>query len=182
MTRIEMLKDLLKMYDAAYSDAASSFTGLDAKAQNTVSLAGIFLGAVFAFFNGNYLTKVAQAGGVTILILLAFVVLLLLAAIIFCVLAMRIRVINLNDLSLALQEVEEIIAVEDEELEGTQLNYLRGQITKTSDVVDEIRGVNLRKANAVKWGQLLLLIAIIVVGGIMFVVLYEIDSQVISNR
>lgn len=181
---IELLKGLLKAHDAAYSDAVLTFTGLDSKAQNTTSLAGIFLGAVFAFFNGNYLLKAVSFGGSRLTYLLAAIVVSLILAIIFCISAMWTRNVRIYDLAISKSEIEDILSLQvdpdEDKLDLIQQNYLIGQIEEASSVIYELRTINLKKGLAVKRGQVALLVAVCLAGLTILLILFNVNGHVVT--
>ena len=164
--RTDLVKDLVQLAIAEHSDAQTNFTNLDAKAQSTTTIAGIFLAGALAFFNGDSLQQLISIGSHPAILLLGIVVLFLMIAIALCVAAMRIRDVSVREVGLSKEEVvgsSEVIGILDlpaNELPGRYENYLLQQVDEWSQVSTELRGINYKKGRAVYFGQLLLGVAI----------------------
>jgi uncharacterized membrane protein YqjE len=170
--RINLVKDLLQSSISEHSDAHANFAALDTKAQNTVTIGGIFLAGALAFFNGDSLQKLIMLGSHSVLILLGMVVLLLMLSTIFCIWGMRIRDISISDVTISQEEVEGILEQSSDELSIRYENYLLSQVGVWSKISKELHEVNQRKAKAVRRGQLFLGIAILFVAILLFYTLY----------
>ncbi|MBI1763503.1 MAG: hypothetical protein HYR56_18925 [Acidobacteria bacterium] len=155
-----LVKELLQSCVNSYSDADAAFKNLDSKAQNTVAIAGVFLGGAFAFFNGGAFDKFIRLGGTLATVILGIAVLLLITSIWFCIRALRIRFVPINDITISHQEVDEILERPDTEIIQRYENYLRGQIGIWIGLADGFNQTNLGKAKEVSKGQLCLAYAV----------------------
>lgn len=84
--RLEMLRDVLKSYEAEHARLTDRWKALETKAQGTVAIAGIFLGGVFTFIRD--LKADAPVAEPWLLVLVA---LLLTTAVFLSVLSLRVR-------------------------------------------------------------------------------------------
>jgi hypothetical protein len=170
--RINLVKDLLQSCITEHTDAQANFAGLDAKAQNTIAIGGIFLAGALAFFNGDSLQKLIMLGSHLTIVLLGIVVLLLMLSTVFCIWAMRIRNLSITDSTISKEEVEGILEQPLDELPDRYENYLLSQVGDWTNISKELREANQRKAQAVRRGQLFLGIAILFVAILLFYTLY----------
>ncbi|HWN11811.1 MAG TPA: hypothetical protein VNO50_21470 [Pyrinomonadaceae bacterium] len=174
--RAEIVENLLDSCKAEYSEAAATFTALDTKAQNTITVSGIFLAAALAFFRGAELQQLVTIGGAT-LILLAIVVLVLMLAIIFCIWGMRIRDVPIADAAFSEKEARQILKEPAESLNELFEGHLFDQARNWNSLSSAVREANDRKAWAVRWGQLLLGSAILLVALLLIYTLYSVWSM-----
>src|SRR2546421_11296908 len=126
--RINLVKDLLRFSISELNDAQSTFAGLDTKAQNTTAIGGVFLAGALAFFSGDSLPKILSMGAHPELVLLGIVVLLLMLSTGFCIWAIRIQEVAINDVAPSKEEVVAILDQAADQLSARYENYLLTQI------------------------------------------------------
>lgn len=174
-SRSELLERTLQSCADEYKDKGLTFSNLDTKAQNTITIDGVFLAAVFAFLQGDNLTKFICLGGTYAIIFLGFSIILLLSSALFCLYTMKIRKIVAPLESEALdQMVQHILSVDPSEFTDTTAeNFLRDQISVWKEVLIDMSKNNLDKAKAVLIGQILLTSAIVIIAILLLVILYR---------
>lgn len=173
--RIQMLESTLQACVDEYADDSEIHSNLDAKAQNTTTIAGIFLAAAFAFLQGDNVAGFVRLASKYSLILLGLAIVLLLASIAVCVFSMRIRTVTgrlrANTVAGMVQNILDHAPVPADE---TIENYLWDQINAWRQALDSISADNASKAQTVFVGQLLLGMAVILVAVLLLVILYNV--------
>ncbi len=172
-SRIELLEWTLQSCTDEYKDKGLTFSNLDTKAQNTITIAGIFLAAGFAFLQGDNLTKLICLGGIYAIILLGGSIVFLLSSAFCCLYTMKIRKIVAPLGSEALDKiVQDILGVDPSEFTNTTTeNFLRDQISVWKEVLTDMSKTNLDKAKAVLVGQMLLASAIVIIAILLLVII-----------
>jgi hypothetical protein len=173
--RIELLGRTLQSCVDEYKDKGITFSNLDTKAQNTTTIAGVFLAAVFAFLQGDNLTKFICLGGIHAIRLLGVSIVLLLSSALFCLYTMRIRKLVAPLESKALDKmVQDLLRADPSEFTDTIAeNFLRDQVSVWKEVLTDMSRKNLDKAKAVFIGQVLLITAIIIIAILSLVIMYS---------
>jgi hypothetical protein len=146
--RINLIKDLVQSCVSENADAQTNFAALDAKAQNTITVVGIFLAGALAFFTGDSLQKLIRLRSFTIIALFVAVISLLMISTIFCVWAMRIQYMSVYEASFSEELIKSILRQSSNELSARHENYLFGEVKEWGRLTREVRIINLRKANA----------------------------------
>jgi hypothetical protein len=129
---------------------------MDGKAQGTITIAGVFLAAVFA-------TVRAVAEGVATLdkVLIALAVLLLGISVVFAGLALRVRAIPAGPPGDEVQRaIEDIVDARADEQDECRIQFLRSQIIAWAECARTLVHANAAKARHVKWAQGLLFVGI----------------------
>jgi hypothetical protein len=158
--RIRLISELLQSCYGRYSDAALDFSNLDAKAQNTITISGIFLAGTVAFFTGDSLQKLISLGSRPILVMLGLVTLLLMTSVAFCIHAMWIRDISTKDLSVSTEEVKLILDESSDDFAERYERYLLTEVEQLNQVSSDLHETNRKKAFAIKVGQMHLTLAV----------------------
>jgi uncharacterized membrane protein len=166
--RIKLIGDLLQSYSAKYSDAALTFSNLDGKAQNTITIGGIFLAGSLSFFTGDSLPKLIAQGSRPALVMLGLVVLLLIMSVACCLYAMWIRDILTSDVSVTSDEVKLILDEPSANLPERYERYLLAQVKQLSRISSDLEQINRKKASGVRAGQMLLSVAILSAAILLF--------------
>ncbi len=172
-SRLALLEGTLKACTDDFTERRSTFSELDKKAQDTTTVAGIFLAAAFAFYNQEALQNLLTLGGWFGSLLLAATVVFLLGSVVFCLLAMMVRKVpSPTDSEDVVEMVKDLMELPTEEFtETTAENFLRDQIDLWQSALQGIGAANDSKARSLHWGQLLLVLAIVMAGGFLLLVL-----------
>ena len=171
--RQKLLERTLRACENEYTEKAKIFSDLDGKAQNTTTVAGIFLAAALAFLQGEGLKALTLYTGRNALAILALSIMLLLASILVCLIGMRIRQVPspVESAELATM-VNEILSVSPAEFtDEMEENYFRDQIKAWQTTLKEMSAADDDKAQSVLIGQLLLAAAVVLVAVMLTVVL-----------
>lgn len=170
--RLPLVKDLFKSSVIEHTNAQTSFNALDAKAQNTSTIAGIFLAASLTLLNSSIFQKIAAIGNFSLIILIIITVLLTLSTV-FCILAMRIRDILTIEMQNAKDEIDTILKQPDEELDVRYEKFLLSRAIDWITISKKLRNKNDAKARFIRWGQNSLGAAIISVAVLMLYILFN---------
>ncbi|MGA2332482.1 MAG: hypothetical protein ABSG75_12040 [Syntrophales bacterium] len=161
--------DVIEAFKDDYEDSLKIFAALDAKAQNTSTIAGIFIAALFAFLRENELKFFVENVGLIGVLIFVFAIVLLIATIVQCIVAMRIREFYLPLSTLDIPGMVRCLKLlPDNELTCQKLDYYYNDIAKRWQTIQErlldiIRG----KGNKVSIAQIMLLSAIIIFAGLL---------------
>ncbi len=160
--RLKLLERVLTTSAAEYADKGRIFTNLDTKAQNTATIAGIFLTGAFVFIGKESLDWFISRGGPIVITLLSITIVLLVVSIVFCIIAMKIQrtLTPMASKDFACM-VEEILQIEPADFTDERIeNFLKDQIRVWTAVLSDISKANDNKAASVLGGQLFLSFAI----------------------
>jgi hypothetical protein len=170
--RNDLAKDLVENCKLEHADAAATFNALDTKAQNTITIAGIFLASSLAFFKLETLQFLVANGSTVILFLVGLTAAILIAAIGFCLSALWPREVPLGNVLRAVDVAETILNDPIETLPDHYLGRLMEQAHEWNRLSQKIRDKNVGKAKAIRNGQLLLGIGILSIVLVLFYSLF----------
>lgn len=165
--RTERWTVALRTYQEEFRDLLDAWGKLDGKAQGTVTIAGVFLAAVFAAARGD---AIPTSHGDRALLGLS--ILLLVAAVICAGLALRVQAAASGPSG---QEIERAAAdldaatSEASDVDAMRIRFLRTQIKCWRESTILFRALNIRKSWYVRGAQLLLFGGI---AGALIVTLY----------
>src|SRR6516164_1028449 len=89
--RRRLLEGVVSAYDREYATQSAEFGDIDRKAQDTITVGGIFLAAALAFLKLDELSVLVARTGTLILYFIGIIVVLLVASVFSCTVAMRER-------------------------------------------------------------------------------------------
>lgn len=171
--RIQLLEKTLQACTDEYKEKSTIFAALDSKAQNTISVSGIFLGAALAFIRADALADLVRTAGQPAVFLLGGAILSLLAAVVTCLIGMRVRAVagpmGANTLA---EMVGDLLTLKPSELDDIRLeNHLQHQITIWQKTLEHTGRANENKGRTVFAGQLFLALAIVLVAFLLLIIL-----------
>lgn len=171
--RLELLEKSLQSCINEYKDKIAIFNNLDTKAQNNITIAGIFLGAMFAFLQGDNLGKFISHTHTLGIFLIGLSIISLIISIGFCLYALKIRTMSAPLESDELfRMAQDILKLEDSEFDQTiSENFLRDQISVWPQILKDMYKHNEDKAIAISRGQTLIAIAIIIIASLSLIIL-----------
>lgn len=154
----EPLKATLEAYREEHRDINEAWRQLDAKAQGTAAIAGVFLAAAFVFvreINSLKPSLWTRAG-------LVVAIGCLVTSVALAVVAMRVRQVSAAPLGEPVEQLaEDLMAVADEaERLARMPAFVRDQVAPWKEVNEELRKAIQSKAESVSRAQLWLLAAI----------------------
>jgi hypothetical protein len=166
------LTSALEAFRAEYADLSDTWRQLEAKAQGTVAIAGIFLAAAYAFVRD---LRAATSSGL-LRIGIALAVLLFLASVVLAVLALRVREVQAPPVGDTLRELaEDLMQVSPADRGERMPDFLRDQMRLWPETNADLRKQTEAKAGQVRWAQRLLLFAICVIGIETIILLAGVD-------
>jgi hypothetical protein len=164
-----LLERVLNVASEEYRDRSSGFRDLDAKAQSSITTAGIFLAAALAFLRLEFLEQYYRIGGWYFITLLSLSIFLLVGSVVFSLVALRIRKVAMALESGALADmVDDLLSLNPSERdEAAQSNFLRDQLRAWRTILQDVATVNESKARTVFIAQILLTLAIVLLGTLL---------------
>lgn len=162
-TRLDLLDRTLRYCTEDYDLASATYAALDAKAQATFGVSGLFVAGTVALLNSLEGSPDVSLWTV-VLIVLTYV--LLVTAIVASLLALKVREVATPMDSSALASMTlDVIRLPDEELTAeVRANWYRDQLHEWKRVIDEVERINSRKARWLTSAQVMLIVAIICAG------------------
>lgn len=153
--RLKLGEQLLTSFRQEYSDAVDTWRTLEGKAQISITIAGVFLAAVFAFARDlkdvSLIHQILLGGSVVSLVL----------AVVFGLLVFRIVVLVAPPLGTFTETgVFDIIRQVDAEVPAYLQRFVRDQCEQWKEALQSIVGVNNKKASAVWRAQVSLIVGI----------------------
>jgi len=177
--RIALVKELFTASVSELTNAQNSFNALDTKAQNTTTIAGIFLASTLAFLNSKVFETVINSGKAVSLILLGFVTGFLIISVLCCLRSITIRETPVLKLTNFQKELEGILRQPDDQVADRYENFLKSRISDWITAASELRETNIGKAAKIFWGQIFLTLSIISIAILMIYTL-AINYQTIN--
>lgn len=159
--RISLIKEMFNASVSEFTNAQNSFNALDTKAQNTTTIAGIFLASILAFLNSEILQKFVATGKLFSVIILGTVTVFLIFATLFCLFSIIIRDTPTLKLKNIQNELEAILKQPEKQLETRYENFLLSRIREWINIANELRETNQKKATMIFLGQICLMVSII---------------------
>jgi hypothetical protein len=155
-----LLKAVLDSYQEEYKRIINNWNRLETKAQGSVAIAGIFIAGAFAYLRENIaLMQCYQK------IMLGAGIICLLIAVLFSILALRIRQLPVPPMGKYVDRlVCDLLTINDKELFERIPLLIKDQISGWRQARDGLLDSNSRKAKNVWIGQILLVVAILIVG------------------
>ena len=164
--RVSLEKEALEAYKEEYKDLLASFQGMDTKAQGVVTIAGIFIGGLFAFLNSSNFARTTA----TILFLLVAIIVLI-GSVLLAILVLRVRdttgVPPGQSTSQILDDLL-VLGLADDALKAALPGFYGDNSRAWSGCVDAIRA-DVEKKSDLLWGAQLTLAV-----GVFFVALMTI--------
>lgn len=159
-------KALERVWEACrkdYEEKGDIFIALDNKAQATISLAGIFIAAVFAFLRLQDPTALNQFIGRFEIVAIASLIALLIAVVVLCLLALRVREVRTAPPPQQFFELtKDVLNLSPEQVSvAHHEDLLKDLIATWTEVLDDGQRANAKKASWVQTAQLLVAIAMI---------------------
>jgi hypothetical protein len=156
----ELWNDVLAAYEMQHTEQNSRWSGLDQKAQATVAVGGIFIGAIFAL-----LRELPSDAPLSMRVVMVVVVLLFVVSSISCLMAMRIRPVFDPPSGQAMGRMADDLGrvKQDVELEARLLLVKKDKARLWSESVTEVEAQLQAKAAHLRRGQLVLFSAIMAV-------------------
>lgn len=157
--RQSLRDNLLESFSDEYSNASETWKALEAKAQSTVTIGGIFLAAAFAY--SRELTAITCCGRV----LLIMAIVLLLGSVAFCVAALRIqKIVDPPQGTFAAGAVLQLTDPSKHLDEETLQNFTRDRVTRWKESLESLIARNDEKASLIWTGQIFLGSALLPIG------------------
>ncbi len=154
----KLLESVVDACKEEHSELWTNWRHLDSKAQGTITVAGVFLAAAFAFVRTLSVWKmdlgcqIMLVGSLTCLI----------STVVISVVAIRVRAVTGPPLGQLLQKtVRDLLNVTDEkEMPARYRNHLNDQLNAWSQTIEDVRTQNSRKAKLLNAAHIVLLLAI----------------------
>jgi hypothetical protein len=156
-----------------YKDVRTIFDKLDTKAQNITAIDGIFLAATLAFLDGGVFGQLDHLNKFIIISLIGASIVCVLFSILCCLYCLQTRKIAAPLKSDKMNKmVNDILeAEEDEHLEERYEIFYRDQIKIWQEKLNDKSMNTDKKAKSVKYGQALLIIAILLMAILLVFIL-----------
>ena len=153
-------RSVVEAYSNEYKELADTWRNLETKAQNAITIAGIFIAGAFA-----YVRDIKLETHRTEKFLLGVCVCFLIASVVLSILALRLRKIAAPFMGDTLNKlVNDLLQVsEDQEFLERLPNYYEDQITLWQQVKNETQEANRSKARFLWWAHITLVLAIVAV-------------------
>lgn len=157
--RVKILDDSLDAFKEEYRELSETWRHIETKAQGTVSIAGIFIAAAFAFV--HYLSETAPSCE---RLLLGLALALLGLCVLLSIAALAVREVKAAPIGETLYGMvtELVDAGEARDAESID-NFVRDQIGLWNEVNEEVRAVNHSKARYLLCAQVALVAALVTV-------------------
>ena len=151
-----LIREGLNAYQEEYRELSETWRNLDAKAQGTIAISGIFLAGILAFVRA-----LSTAATSIERLFLAAATALLTLCIVLSLLVLRIRTISGTPAGKSLEIlINDLLQVEDGTTSERLLNYCRDQMQMWSTTNHDIEKANQEKADLLIKAQVILVIAI----------------------
>jgi hypothetical protein len=158
--RYKLHDSVIEAYTNEYKELADTWRNVESKAQNAITIAGIFIASAFA-----YVRDIKPETHKSEKVLLAVSVCFLIATVILSILALKLRKVaaplmgeNMNSL------VGDLLRLSDDEGFLERLpNYYNDQSALWRQVTEETHNANQSKARFLWWAHITLVAAIVVV-------------------
>lgn len=162
-TRLDLLDRTVRYCTENYDLASATYAALDAKAQATFGVSGLFVAGTVALLNGLQGSQDVSAWTV-VPVVLTYV--LLVTAIVTSLLALKVREVATPMDSGALASMTmDVIGLPDAELTAeVHANWYRDQLKEWKRVIEEVERTNSRKARWLTSAQVTLIVAIVCAG------------------
>ena len=160
----------LDSFREEYSELSETWRQLDGKAQATASMAGIFVGGLFAVLKLN---PPALSGAERVLLTLA--VAALAGAVVLSLLALFIRQVPAAPRGDTLHAlVRDLLGLDDQDERHARVTkLLQDMIRMWSEANEQIHETNLWKARRLQWAQGVLLCGILLTAALVLVLTYR---------
>ena len=162
--KTEIWEDARNSYRDEYKDLAETWSKLDQKAQGIVTIAGIFLAAVFAASRGDAVPSSSWDR-----ISLAGSIILLVASVFASGIALRVRRTvggpDASQMERAAEDMDEASSSYGD-LDDLRVRFLRTQINAWRRCTSDLRANNESKARSVRTAQFLLFVGVIFALGV----------------
>jgi hypothetical protein len=172
--RLEVLQESVKWAETLYDAANKLSARLEDKAQQSATMAGLFLAAAFGFLKPDNGALVGSHRLVATLLTFTVVIFLLCLAACLSVTWLRPAPMPLNLQVLRTLNEDLLQFPEDKMTEAMKENYLRDRLSVWAGILDNRAAVNRDKAFRLKIAQALLAIGMLTVGILLFFVIHSI--------
>lgn len=172
--RLELWKDALAIAAENYKENARILAAFDDKAQKMGTIAGLFLGALFALIRPDTIASLRKAIGLNAISILTAATLLFITCIVLCLIEMWVFKLPLP---LSLRDVTSLIGnllrlPETSLNEDVQERYCNEKIHVWTWCIDAQNSVALRKWKLVFAAQLALGLAIVILGFLLLLIYF----------
>jgi hypothetical protein len=162
-TRVDLLDRTLSYCTEDYDLVSATYAALDAKAQATFGVSGVFVAGTVALLNS--IRELSEMSLWTV-VLVVLTYGLLVSAIVASLVALKVREVATPMDSAAVASMTlDIISLPDEELTAeVRANWYRDQLREWKRVIERVEKINSTKARWLTTAQAMMIIAIICAG------------------
>jgi hypothetical protein len=150
-----------------YKELNDIWRTLETKAQANVTISGLFIGSIFAMVKDNIAVDNCMQ-----IFFLCITILALLSSVIFSILVLKIRTVNLPTFGNRTQEIVSTLVTNSKGLDNISkswFSFLEQQATFWKEVNDDYKEKNEDKAAYVYWAQVSLGIAILAIAAVILI-------------